>query len=295
MPSATVETVDEVRKFRGAEGIALAAHVCGNPHSQPVVLLHGGGQTRHAWGALARELAGLGWHVISMDLRGHGESDWSPSGDYTIDALTEDLASVAAALDRPPVFVGASLGGLTSLATIGERPEVKARALILVDITVNPNPDGVARISSFMRARPDGFESVEEAADAIAEYLPHRPRPKDTKGLRKNLRRGEDGRYRWHWDPAMLEGKGRIGLPRDRLEAAARAVRVPTLLLRGDQSEVVSADGVEDFRKLVPHAEAAVVPKAKHMVAGDENDLFCAAIVSFLWKNAPPAPSPKQD
>src|SRR5690606_10858671 len=98
-----------------------------------------------------------------------------------------------------PVLVGASLGGLTALLLEGEIAPGTARGLVLVDVAPRVEPEGVLRIHAFMTAHPDGFADLEEAAAAISDYLPHRPRRGVPPGLAKNLRRGADGRWRWHW------------------------------------------------------------------------------------------------
>src|SRR5690606_30783851 len=102
-----------------------------------------------------------------------------------------------------PSAIGASLGGIASLLAVGEAErngESLFSSLVLVDITPRVDPDGVARIHTFMRAHAkEGFGSVDEAADAVAAYLPHRPKPKSNEGLKKNLRLSPDGRWRWHW------------------------------------------------------------------------------------------------
>jgi non-heme chloroperoxidase len=273
-------------RFRAANGIELAADVAGPWHGPAVVLLHGGGQTRHAWGGTTRALATQGFLALALDLRGHGESDWAPDGDYGIDAHAADLRAVVAELGRPALLVGASLGGLTTLVAAGEAPRLDAPAIVLVDVTPRIDPSGRDRIMEFMRAHPEGFASVEEAADAVSAFLPHRPRPKDVSGLAKNLRLDPDGRYRWHWDPAFMQaGKlGRDTMDPERFEAAARTIRAPALLVRGGKSEIVNAEGVAAFRSVMPHAEYVDVPEARHMVAGDQNDVFTFAVVDFLLR-----------
>jgi non-heme chloroperoxidase len=244
----------------------------------------GGGQTRHAWGGTAGALAARGWYALALDLRGHGESDWARDGDYRLEAFVADLRAVAAALVHRPVVVGASLGGLAALVAEGEAEGPVAAALVLVDIAPQVQPAGVDRIVAFMTAYPDGFGSLEEAAGAVASYVPHRPRPRDLSGLAKNLRRGADGRWRWHWDPRIMTGERRINATRDplRLEGAARALRIPTLLVRGRTSDLVAEEDARAFLALVPQARYADVSGAGHMVAGDQNDPFTAAVVEFL-------------
>jgi len=272
--------------FRVGGGLELVADAHGDPSAPPVLLLHGGGQTRRAWGGTAAALAARGFHAVALDLRGHGESDWAPDGDYTVDAFAADVRAVAARLGGRPALIGASLGGLAALIAEGEAATPGASAVVLVDITPRVQPEGVDRIVTFMTGHPDGFATLEEAAEAVAAYVPHRPRPKDVAGLRKNLRLGADGRYRWHWDPRLMTGERRIGASRDpeRLDRAARGLRVPTLLVRGRMSDVVAEEDARHFLALAPDARYVDVSDAGHMVAGDRNDPFTAAVVEFLTR-----------
>ncbi len=284
-------TAVEAVTVAGRDGNRLAADVAGPEGGPPVVLLHGGGQTRHAWGTTLEAVAERGWRGISIDLRGHGDSDWVPDGDYTLDAFAGDAAAVARSLPSPPVLVGASLGGLSSLTAIGEAPpdDPVGRALVLVDVAPRVEPSGVSRIGDFMTANLDGFDSLDAVADAVASYNPHRPRPTNLDGLRKNVRQRDDGRWYWHWDPAFVSG--RFGsqdetrstvLQPERLQRAARALTVPTLLVRGRMSDLLSEEGARELLELVPHARYADIAGAGHMVAGDRNDAFNGAVLDFL-------------
>ncbi|HEY9557105.1 MAG TPA: alpha/beta hydrolase [Acidimicrobiales bacterium] len=278
----------------GRDGNALAADSGGPADGPPVVLLHGGGQTRHSWAGTWRVLVESGWRALSLDMRGHGDSAWVADGDYSLDAFAGDTLAVARSLPTPPILVGASLGGLSSLVAIAESPEPSqtARALVLVDVAHRMEESGRDRIGDFMTGNLAGFASLEEAADAISAYNPHRPRPKDLSGLAKNLRQHEDGRWHWHWDPAFVQGK--FGSPDetrasvvepDRLARAVDRLEVPTLLVRGRSSDLLSEDGAREFLERVPHAEYADVAGAGHMVAGDRNEVFNNAILDFLERN----------
>ena len=269
-----------------ANGLSLAADVAGPRGAPTVVLGHGGGQTRHSWDKCEQQLAQAGYFAINYDLRGHGDSDWSPDGDYSIETRARDLIAVAAQGSRPVALVGASLGGITALvaASLGFEPA----ALVLVDIVPKMSPVGVAKIRGFMMGNPDGFAALEDAADAISAYYPDRPRPKDLSGLHKNLRLGDDGRYRWHWDQRMMTNERSD--PRHflaLLDAADWTERVPTLLVRGMNSDIVDDAGVADLRARVPHLEIADIRGAGHMVAGDRNDEFNAAVIEFLSRVMP--------
>lgn len=250
----------------------------------PVLLLHGGGQTRHSWSAVADRLADVGHRAIAMDLRGHGESDWAADGDYSIAAFARDVGAMVAHLGGAPVVVGASLGGMAALVAEGEATVELSSGLVLVDIAPQIEPAGVDRIVGFMTAHTEGFASLDEAADAIAAYRPDRPRPADLGGLEKNLRRGPDGRWRWHWDPGFLDpGRGPSNRTDPaRLDDAARRVQVPTLLVRGRRSDLLSEAGAQHFLGLVPHARFVDVADAGHMVVGDRNDAFSTAVLDFV-------------
>ena len=185
-----------------------------------------------------------------------------------------------------PVLIGASLGGISSLLAVHTAGNDLARALVLVDIATRMESSGAQRIMDFMRGGMDGFANLEEVADAVAAYNPHRPRPKDVSGLEKNLRRGDDGRWRWHWDPAFMQPDENITdqklVSQEVLDAAAAGLTLPTLLVRGKASDLLSAEGAKTFLEQVPHADFADVSGAGHMVAGDRNDAFSDAVLSFL-------------
>jgi pimeloyl-ACP methyl ester carboxylesterase len=273
-------------------GLKMVADVQGSPEDPAVLFFHGGGQTRHAWGTALDVLAARHWYAASFDLPGHGESGWAPTGVYDIDTFADAVADVSNEF-RAPVLVGASLGGISSLVAIGEGKVPEAAALILVDVTPRLEQKGVQRIGDFMRLGIDGFDSLEDVADAVASYLPNRKRPSDINGLRKNVRQREDGKWVWHWDPRFfkriddqMEGTGEPTAgrftPPERLDAASLGISVPTLLVRGGSSDVVSEEGAAQLKRLVPHAEIVDVAGAGHMVAGDRNDRFNDAVIEFL-------------
>jgi pimeloyl-ACP methyl ester carboxylesterase len=272
-------------------GVMLVADTVGPVDAATLLFLHGSGQTRQSWGTAVAAAASRGYRAVSLDLRGHGDSDWSPDGKNSLEAFTNDIRQVIEHIGGEPIVVGASLGGIIGLL-IASTPPPPLRALVLVDITPRVEKTGAQEVSAFMGSAPSGFASVEEAADAVAAYLPHRQRPKDTSGLRRNLRL-RNGRYYWHWDPAMLQ-MGRDAQarfeepdpPPNPLERAARAVKVPTLLIRGTRSRIVTEANVREFLELVPHAEYVDISNAHHMVAGEAHDQFNDAVFTFVDKQA---------
>lgn len=280
-------TPEPMHRWQGSGGIAIAGDSWGHPDSPLVVLQHGGGQTRHAWKGTGEALAAAGYYTVAFDARGHGDSDWAPDGLYGQDVMVQDLKCVIAALGQDrPVLVGASMGGGTSLVAVGEG-EVNASALILVDVAPLIETEGVDKIQAFMSLKPEGFNSLEEVAQAIATYQPQRTRPKNLDGLGKNVRLGSDGRYRWHWDPRYRAGARNLQRRQERLEECARRLNVPTLLVRGGLSDVLSEAGAQHFLALCPHSKYVSVPSAAHMVAGDRNDVFGTSLIQFLMRAVP--------
>ena len=291
-----------------ATGVELAATSFGKKGDPVVVLMHGAGQTRHSWRKAGLCLAASGWHAIAVDTRGHGDSDWSPDGDYSVDTLVSDLiaiiAHVATGGMQKPVLAGASLGGICAMLAQGESARQLFHSLVLVDITPRIDNTGVARIIEFMNRHQAGFASLAEAAQAVAVYQSQtgaaqssRNNPEDSKaarkadGLKKNLRLADDGRYYWHWDPRLMQHIGIIDEAfYQRQRSAASKLELPVLLIRGQQSEIVSREAVEEFLELVPAAQFRDIANAAHMVAGDSNDIFSRTVLEFI--GAAPAAGP---
>jgi pimeloyl-ACP methyl ester carboxylesterase len=284
-----VSTAPKTVEFRGVDGLALVADEWNRDAESAadkatILMLHGGGQNRYSWKNTGQILADAGFHVIALDSRGHGDSDRSPTADYTVESLCSDTLQVLYQIGRPVTLIGASMGGLTGIAAAHEAgPELVTR-LVLVDVVPRFEKDGSARIRDFMFSGVEGFDSLEEAADAVAAYLPHRTKPRSPEGLKKNLRL-RDGRWYWHWDPAFLTKPEDDPFARmDKLEQAAINLEIPILLIRGKLSDVVSAEGVQDFLTKVPRAEFVELSEAGHTAAGDDNDAFSEVVVQFVGR-----------
>ena len=271
-------------QFRG-DGVELIGDEWnrGAPTECPTILmLHGGGQNRFSWKNTGQILADHGFHVLALDARGHGDSARGPAGQYTVDFLARDVAAVLAQIGRPVTLIGASMGGLTGILAAHRAGPAVVTKLVLVDVVPRFENEGSARIRDFMTRHVHGFDTLEQAADAIADYLPHRRRPRNLDGLTKNLRH-RDGRWHWHWDPAFVTSVGDEPFADvDELERLTAGLSIPILLIRGKLSDVVSPAGVQHFLAMVPHAEFVELPDAGHTAAGDDNDAFSDAVVSFV-------------
>jgi pimeloyl-ACP methyl ester carboxylesterase len=281
---STTRSESQTVKFRGVDDLVLVADEwnAGAQSGPAVLMLHGGGQNRFSWKNTGQVLADEGFHVVALDSRGHGDSDRSPDGNYTVDALCADTLAVLEQIGRPVVLIGASMGGMTGMVVADTAGPEKVTKLVLVDVVPRYDKDGSARIRDFMASGMNGFETLEEAADAVAAYLPYRTKPRSPEGLKKNLRL-RDGRWYWHWDPAFLTAPDDDRFVRmQKLEQAVMDLTIPILLIRGKLSDVVSPEGVKDFLAKVPHAEFVELSDAGHTAAGDDNDAFSEAVVQFV-------------
>lgn len=279
----------DVRLFVSPDGVQLVADDLGAQSAPTVVLLHGGGQTRHSWAGAMHAMAARGYRVINYDARGHGESDWSGAGAYEMDDRVADLRTIVATVEGPYALVGASLGGATAIHAVATG--MTPAAVVLVDIVPQPEKSGIDRIVTFMRSNPDGFATLDDAVDAVSAYNPERPRPSDSAGLMRNLRLRENGRLYWHWDPRIsaIEPSHHHNLIERSAVEMARRTDLPVLVVRGLKSDVVSDAGIAAFRALLPGLQVADVRGAGHMVAGDRNDAFNSSVIRFLTRHLPPA------
>lgn len=292
---STARSEPQTVKFHGVDDLVLVADewnrggpsgaagaATSDPGRPSILMLHGGGQNRFSWKNTGQILADEGFHVVALDSRGHGDSDRSPNATYTVDALCADTLQVLEQIGRPVILIGASMGGMTGILVADAAGAQKVTKLVLVDVVPRYEKDGSARIRDFMFSHVHGFGSLDEAADAVAAYLPHRTKPRSPEGLKKNLRR-RDGRWYWHWDPKFLTAPSDDAFVREeRLERAAIDLTIPILLIRGKLSDVVSPEGVKDFLAKVPHAEFVELSDAGHTAAGDDNDAFSEAVVQFV-------------
>ncbi len=283
---STVSSNPTTVEFSGVDGITLVADEWNREAAAParptILMLHGGGQNRFSWKSTSQILADEGYHVVALDSRGHGDSDRAPDANYAIETLTGDVMRLIDAIGKPVVLIGASMGGLTGILAANRAGPVKVTRLVLVDVVPRFEKGGSARIRDFMLGNIEGFETLDDAADAVAAYLPHRPKPRSPEGLKKNLRL-RDGRWHWHWDPAFMTKPGDDPeLRTETFEQAAKNLTIPVLLIRGKLSDVVSPEGVKHFLATVPRAEFVELSNAGHTAAGDDNDAFSDAVVAFV-------------
>jgi pimeloyl-ACP methyl ester carboxylesterase len=282
---STPQTVD----YSGVDGLTLVADEWNRdsdvtPGRPTILMLHGGGQNRFSWTNTGQTLADEGFHVVAIDSRGHGDSDRAPNANYHVEALTADVMHVLDAIGRPVVLIGASIGGLTGILVADQAGPAKVTRLVLADVVPRFEKNGSTRIREFMLSHIHGFSSLDEAADAVATFLPHRTKPRNPEGLRKNLRL-RDERWYWHWDPAFVTEPGNDPqLCTRKIEQAATDLTIPVLLIHGKLSDMVSPEGVRHFLTTVRNAESVELPDTGHTAAGDDNDAFSDVVVTFVTR-----------
>ena len=268
------------------DGLMLAADAFGPEHGAPVLFFHGGGQSRRAWAGAARRVGAAGYRAFTVDLRGHGESDWAADGDYLLDAFGRDVECVVDHFEGPVALVGASRGGQAALVGGSRRPG-RVALIMMADVSPSMSDEGVDQFRDFFAASLTGFPDVDAAADALAANL-GKPRMADPSRLAKALRTGADGRLYWHWDPRTVSPEF-LHPPSEgaSLEVAAARVRCPVVMVRAEHSDLVSAESVALFHRLTPQLEVIEAKGVGHMFTGDDNDAFAETLLVHLAVHAP--------
>ena len=223
--------------------------------------------------------------MVAYDHRGHGQSGWNKAGqDYLLQQFADDQMEVVRQLNHKPIVVGASLGGLSAMVVEGEIQADTYEAIVFVDITPQMDQTGAMDVIRFMaESLKEGFATLDDVSEQIAQYT-GRPKRHNNEGLIKNLRIGDDGRYYWHWDPNLLTIAEDFSSGPERLCKACLTIKQPLMLVRGMESNVVTEAVANEFLEMMPHTKYVDVKGAKHMVAGDKNDVFTEAVRDFICK-----------
>jgi len=265
------------------DGLRLVGEVYGDQGAQSIIFLHGGGQSRSAWRGAARAVADAGYLACAMDLRGHGDSGWSDALAYRFDDYVADLICVIDALGgEPAVLVGASLGGHIAMLAAAGAPKY-ARALALADVTPWIDEQQGDFMRNTLREPAFGFSNIDDAGAMIAR-LSGTPMPIGRlNGLRRHLRTGSDGRLYFRWDARLMDndrlrGGGEGGLFRK----AAAKLDLPILVMHAEHSTLTTAEQIAAFRDVQPGLDTAMIKGVGHMVTGDNNDAYVAALLPFL-------------
>ena len=254
----------------------------GKEGKQPMLLLHGGSQTAHSWDFVALAFRS-NYHVYALDARGHGDSDWSSDGTYTLETHQEDIAGVVGALglDRF-ALMGLSMGGRNAFMYTGNHPEQVA-TLVIVDVGPETQRPGTDRIREFTSG-PTEFDSLDEIIDRVLEYNPRRSREQVLGSILHNVRQRPDGKWTWKTDRRRMTSGPIQRSERDIEEAwdQVRKIRCPTLIVRGGESDVFAPETAERMHQIIPGSHLATVPGASHLVMGDNPSGFQEVVRDFL-------------
>lgn len=237
-------------EYRGFAGVRLEAEVIGSENDPAVLLLHGAGQTRTVWSGVADALEQAGRRVISLDLRGHGGSEWPDDGRYDFEALVEDLRAVLAQMGTRPVVVASTLGGWIASAALERDAAVLASGLVLVDSPVHVDPVLAQRVGDRLR----------EAA---------------------TLAPGQA-----QWDVRLFDTLDTSAMA-ERLDGVAAKIALPTLYVRGAISELVSKGDAAAFVGQLPDGELVEVENSALVVTDDRTDALGGYLIDFLERRAP--------
>ncbi|HTO12433.1 MAG TPA: alpha/beta hydrolase [Candidatus Binatia bacterium] len=254
----------------------------GAPAAPAVVFLHGITGHARTWDDEALLLAER-FHVLVLDQRGHGDSDPAPDGDYSDAALLGDLEAFVDALGLGRLSLAAlSLGGRVAINYAGQHPE-RVERLVVVDIGPDIAPAGRARVGALMAQAPERFATLDEVVAYQRANSPLYAEAMLRHRARHAVRPLPDGGFTWKYDRALREAirQGRIRVPAD-LWPQWRAIRCPTLLVRGSESDILTDEIAKKMLEALPHARLAVVADAGHTVPGDQPAVFQGLLREFL-------------
>lgn len=267
--------------FVTARGLRFHYVEWGVAGAPPLLCLHGITQTAHSWDEVAADLA-ADYRVICVDQRGHGDSDWAPDGDYSRTTQAADIAAIATALDLTQfLLAGMSMGGINAIAFTARHPE-RVRALVIVDVSPEIQRSGVENIRSFIQAA-DELDTFEAFVERAHQFNPRRSLDNIRSRLAHNLKQLPNGKWTWKYDKYLRSGDRRFEASAlDNLWDDVRALTCPTLILKGAESDILSAESAARLQAAIPGSQLALIPGAGHSVMGDNPEAFVGAVRGFL-------------
>lgn len=252
----------------------------GDRFNPSILLLHGIAQQAHSWDFISLSLSD-NYHVIALDARGHGDSAWPVDGDYSLETFQQDLDKFIEKVGlKDFVVIGHSLGGRNAYVLASRQPN-QLRGLVIVDTGPTSPHQGQNRIRRFINL-PDELDTPEEFAMRIQEYT-GRPLWMIFGSLKNSLRQLDNGKWSWKYDKAIrATGFSPPTWSEEQLRRQLTKIPCPTLVVRGDHSDVLSDTTFQTMLELIPHSKGIVVPHAGHLVPGDNPVGFLEAVRPFL-------------
>ncbi|MDP7628844.1 MAG: alpha/beta hydrolase [SAR202 cluster bacterium] len=256
----------------------------GDPSKPLILMLHGFAQQAHSWDFVALAFADR-FRIIALDQRGHGDSDWASDGDYTPETQQIDIAAIVQELSLDEfVLMGLSMGGRNSFTYAANNPE-KVKALIIVDAGPENVRAGTQNIRRFVE-QDDELDSIDAFVDRVVSYNPRRDPIQIRGSIVNNLRELPNGKWTWKYDK-ILRSPGRMGRAQDpdmtkRLWGYVENLNCPTLVVRGDRSDIIATDTADEMQKRIPNGKLAIIENAGHLVMGDNPSGFEKAVTKFI-------------
>jgi pimeloyl-ACP methyl ester carboxylesterase len=271
-------------RYIDADGLRLHYLDWGNEVAPPMLLLHGFSGHAHTWDTFARAVSDR-FHVVALDQRGHGDSDWAKDGGYRPDDHARDIRAVHDRLGlRPVVLIGLSMGGRNAIAFTAAHPAMVER-LVIVDIGPDIDPRGAERVSRMAAEAPEDFGSVEEAVAYLRRFATLTSAAAAA-ALRYRVEHGvkemPGGRYTWKYDRFLRDQRRRGATPPVDLWPAVRRITAPTLIVRGSESDVFAPETAKRMLELIPGSQLVEIPGAGHSVPAEAPEAFERAVRHFL-------------
>lgn len=256
----------------------------GEPDAPPLLLLHGGNQSAHSWDLVSLHLADR-YHIYALDQRGHGDSEWARDAEYAPDQMARDaLALIAQEGAAAPIVVGHSMGGMVTMRLTALEPTLP-RAVGLVDVGPEVSQRGAETIRNFV-VRNTEFDQLDQFIDRVVAYDPFRSREHIERTARYNLVQRSDGRYvsksdRLLHDPEFRQ-RARPDSERRDVAQGFHAFAGPTLLIRGERSNILEAEAAKRFVAGLPNARLVEVSDCGHNVHSQNTPGFLEALTPWL-------------
>ena len=270
-------------KYIDANGMRFHYLEWGDPSNPPLMLLHGFAQTCHSWDFVALSLCDR-YRVIALDQRGHGDSDWAPDGDYTPETQQKDIAAIVGELGLSQFkLMGLSMGGRNSFTYTANNPE-QVKALVIVDAGPENQRAGSNNIRSFV-TQEDELDSVEDFVNRVLKFNPRRAAEQVRGSLLHNLKQLPSGKWTWTYDKILRSPDRRMGGDPEmtkRLWGYIESLQCPTMVVRGENSDVIALETANDMHERIPNGRLVTVEKAGHLVMGDNPSGFLAAVNGFF-------------
>jgi len=253
----------------------------GNPTAQPMVLLHGFTGHAHTWDTFAAAMCER-FHVLALDQRGHGDSDWAKDGAYTVHDHAADLYAWHEQLGLGPVLlIGLSMGGRNAIAYTAQHPE-KVKKLVIVDVGPDIDPRGAERVRRMAADAPEEFRTPEEAVKYLKQTMTHPSEAALRHRVAHGLKQLPHGMYTWKYDKALREMRRQRISPQVDLWPAVRQITLPTLILRGADSDVFALETAQHMQACIPGSQFVEIPRAGHSIPADAPEAFEKAVREFV-------------